>query len=101
DAAGGQHRPRLPARRGPAEAGAEPPGQRRLGRLCPGFSWAASRRQTRRSEEHTSELQSRGQLVCRLLREKKKGPESERARIAYATVEGERIVYTIDKTSVR
>src|SRR5690625_6374963 len=25
-----------------------------------------------RSEEHTSELQSRGQLVCRLLREKKK-----------------------------
>jgi len=29
------------------------------------------------------------------------GPESERARIAYATVEGERIVYTIDKASVR
>src|SRR5690625_5494103 len=27
---------------------------------------------TARSEEHTSELQSRGQLVCRLLREKKK-----------------------------
>src|SRR5690625_3930766 len=27
---------------------------------------------TTRSEEHTSELQSRGQLVCRLLREKKK-----------------------------
>src|SRR5690625_5547005 len=27
---------------------------------------------TRRSEEHTSELQSRGQLVCRLLLEKKK-----------------------------
>src|SRR5690625_5435070 len=26
---------------------------------------------TRRSEEHTSELQSRGQLVCRLLLEKK------------------------------
>src|SRR5690625_4152250 len=26
---------------------------------------------TARSEEHTSELQSRGQLVCRLLREKK------------------------------
>src|SRR5690625_6072573 len=26
----------------------------------------------RRSEEHTSELQSRGHLVCRLLREKKK-----------------------------
>src|SRR5690625_6366459 len=28
--------------------------------------------QRRRSEEHTSELQSRGHLVCRLLREKKK-----------------------------
>src|SRR5437870_12223111 len=27
---------------------------------------------TKRSEEHTSELQSRGQLVCRLLLEKKK-----------------------------
>src|SRR5439155_26234457 len=27
-----------------------------------------------RSEEHTSELQSRGHLVCRLLLEKKKGP---------------------------
>src|SRR5439155_6329764 len=27
-----------------------------------------------RSEEHTSELQSRGQLVCRLLLEKKNGP---------------------------
>src|SRR5690625_7064730 len=29
-------------------------------------------RGTRRSEEHTSELQSRGQLVCRLLLEKTK-----------------------------
>src|SRR5437870_11021757 len=29
-------------------------------------------RQRRRSEEHTSELQSRGHLVCRLLLEKKK-----------------------------
>src|SRR5690625_5807957 len=28
--------------------------------------------ETRRSEEHTSELQSRGHLVCRLLLEKKK-----------------------------
>src|SRR5437660_2460644 len=33
-------------------------------------SRCASRR--RRSEEHTSELQSRGHLVCRLLLEKKK-----------------------------
>src|SRR5690625_6199540 len=29
---------------------------------------------TTRSEEHTSELQSRGHLVCRLLLEKKKWP---------------------------
>src|SRR5690625_6502972 len=33
-------------------------------------SWCRLR--TCRSEEHTSELQSRGQLVCRLLLEKKK-----------------------------
>src|SRR5690625_6504393 len=30
-----------------------------------------------RSEEHTSELQSRGHLVCRLLLEKKKRPHAE------------------------
>src|SRR5437870_11015432 len=29
-----------------------------------------------RSEEHTSELQSRGHLVCRLLLEKKKPPQA-------------------------
>src|SRR5690625_6959452 len=29
-----------------------------------------------RSEEHTSELQSRGHLVCRLLLEKKKSPQT-------------------------
>src|SRR5439155_19883048 len=33
---------------------------------------AARRTGLRRSEEHTSELQSRGHLVCRLLLEKKK-----------------------------
>src|SRR5437870_11458706 len=33
---------------------------------------ANSEPMTRRSEEHTSELQSRGHLVCRLLLEKKK-----------------------------
>src|SRR5690625_6294064 len=31
-------------------------------------------RYTKRSEEHTSELQSRGHLVCRRLLENKKGP---------------------------
>src|SRR5437870_13520756 len=42
-------------------------------------SWRLCLRQNR-SEEHTSELQSRGHLVCRLLLEKKKKikkPESE------------------------
>src|SRR5207253_8067913 len=38
-------------------------------RLCPGPRAWISRS---RSEEHTSELQSRGHLVCRLLLEKKK-----------------------------
>src|SRR5690625_6076692 len=32
-----------------------------------------------RSEEHTSELQSRGHLVCRLLLEKKKGYAQDRS----------------------
>src|SRR5437660_8545967 len=41
----------------------------RPGRVQAGVSGA---RATLRSEEHTSELQSRGQLVCRLLLEKKK-----------------------------
>src|SRR3712207_7213767 len=47
-----------PARRGPAR---EPLGGPR-----------GARAQLRRSEEHTSELQSRQYLVCRLLLEKKK-----------------------------
>src|SRR5439155_14703695 len=36
------------------------------------FAAARSSRISSRSEEHTSELQSRGHLVCRLLLEKKK-----------------------------
>src|SRR6266513_5933876 len=42
---------------------------------CPKWSWKASRPiflcTAKRSEEHTSELQSRFDLVCRLLLEKK------------------------------
>src|SRR5690625_6923517 len=37
-------------------------------------------RHQERSEEHTSELQSRGHLVCRLLLEKKNNTKSSRAR---------------------
>src|SRR5438445_7885468 len=42
--------------------------------------WTRSRRSTRssRSEEHTSELQSRQYLVCRLLLEKKKKKKKEK-----------------------
>src|SRR5207253_6314106 len=41
-----------------------------------------------RSEEHTSELQSRGHLVCRLLLEKKKEPDRSReSRVSRCTVE--------------
>src|SRR5690606_41378007 len=51
------------------------PGQRRLGRglaLAPiGTSGCQRRGAEKRSEEHTSELQSRENLVCRLLLEKK------------------------------
>src|SRR2546429_5537528 len=53
-------------------------------RLCQGFSargrWvqAALRSAPARSEEHTSELQSRLHLVCRLLLEKKKRRPNER-----------------------
>src|SRR5437870_12939755 len=43
---------------------------RSLSSDCKGI--AARSRCSRRSEEHTSELQSRGHLVCRLLLEKKK-----------------------------
>src|SRR5690625_5961126 len=38
---------------------------------------------TRRSEEHTSELQSRGHLVCRLLLEKKKHKKKRKLKIIH------------------
>src|SRR3990172_9582984 len=41
-----------------------------------GFWWTAS--SNHRSEEHTSELQSRLHLVCRLLLEKKATPSNQR-----------------------
>src|SRR5690625_6697056 len=46
----------------------------RMARTCPG--------KNSRSEEHTSELQSRGHLVCRLLLEKKKRPKVMSAEVA-------------------
>src|SRR2546422_6988415 len=46
---------------------------------CPGCAFAAKREFASRSEEHTSELQSRLHLVCRLLLEKKKTRENKTA----------------------
>src|SRR3712207_8333355 len=53
------------------------PGRRLIYTKLPGLPWSRSKRNSRsrfepgRSEEHTSELQSRQYLVCRLLLEKK------------------------------
>src|SRR5260370_14135618 len=52
------------------EGGMAAPGGRRPSRM--GWTRARRRRSFRRSEEHTSELQSHLNLVCRLLLEKKK-----------------------------
>src|SRR5690348_17802802 len=49
-----------------------PPPRRRPGRTSPAAARRATRWPPRRSEEHTSELQSPVHLVCRLLLEKKK-----------------------------
>src|SRR5690349_22245177 len=68
-------RPAAPASPPPLRRGTRR-GQRRRGRrIAPTFGRSAARspRSGRgRSEEHTSELQSRRDLVCRLLLEKKK-----------------------------
>src|SRR5690625_5350259 len=47
-------------------------------RIVPSYHLVAIYKR-KRSEEHTSELQSRGHLVCRLLLEKKKQPTSTRS----------------------
>src|SRR2546427_6559152 len=57
-------------------------GPRRVGR-DPGVGGSRQRREgrDRRSEEHTSELQSQSNLVCRLLLEKKKKKQERRNRM--------------------
>src|SRR3712207_7163893 len=67
--------PRLPPREGlrPGADHADRVGQRVPRRFsCGGHADPEHTREDRRSEEHTSELQSRQYLVCRLLLEKKK-----------------------------
>src|SRR5690625_6775311 len=59
-----------PAVTRPRRNGRFGPGWDRSVPLCPGAEWYGAV-PARRSEEHTSELQSRGHLVCRLLLEKK------------------------------
>src|SRR3712207_7344230 len=64
---------RLNRRAGPAAAGHRELGERVLSRAAPGRGHVDLRlSDPPRSEEHTSELQSRQYLVCRLLLEKKK-----------------------------
>src|SRR5947209_16619185 len=53
--------------------------------LSTGSVWSATS-SGRRSEEHTSELQSRQYLVCRLLLEKKKKRAWHRERVGRACV---------------
>src|SRR2546422_6713357 len=55
----------------------------RVGECVP-LGWPRGRRE--RSEEHTSELQSRLHLVCRLLLEKKKKEESRVTRPVSTTM---------------
>src|SRR3712207_8155222 len=83
---------RSPARRAPRRhrrsRGGEPTSRCR--RPTSRTRWSRTRRNraaapSRRSEEHTSELQSRQYLVCRLLLEKKKTHKSQRTIFASYT----------------
>src|SRR2546427_2318167 len=73
----GHHPPHRPARR---RGG--PPAQGGLGQPAGGDGEAT---QGARSEEHTSELQSQSNLVCRLLLEKKKKKKKDNTRTQYST----------------
>src|SRR5439155_25421168 len=65
-------RSRTCATAGAAPIGARAPGARSAGTRIAGHPLRGGDAPCPRSEEHTSELQSRGHLVCRLLLEKKK-----------------------------
>src|SRR3712207_7224262 len=78
-----------PVQRDRPERGVVGRPQRRVGRLeadLPERVHGVGQRlpSGRRSEEHTSELQSRQYLVCRLLLEKKKTPITPISRIPYS-----------------
>src|SRR5690554_7568826 len=67
----------------PGNSSASCPSCRYSGRKsCPHWDtqWASSMANRARSEEHTSELQSRPHLVCRLLLEKKKKKKNRQSQ---------------------
>src|SRR2546430_7303367 len=55
--------------------------ERRRAMVCGCSFWRKATSCWTRSEEHTSELQSQSNLVCRLLLEKKKNPRPPRAHV--------------------
>src|SRR5690625_6203972 len=62
------------------------------------YAWARRRDSpVSRSEEHTSELQSRGHLVCRLLLEKKKSDGLQLGRRNHHT--GDRVLESAHRNS--
>src|SRR5258707_7111206 len=69
-----------------SDTGARRSASRTRWRCCIAACWSASSSEPRRSEEHTSELQSRQYLVCRLLLEKKKHLLGKQAVIVAAVV---------------
>src|SRR6266436_6172777 len=77
DAARGAVDPHRGGARGAAAPGLGDPSPAALGCGHRGRARAGRRHRTR-SEEHTSELQSRLHLVCRLLLEKKKKPKNQK-----------------------
>src|SRR5215208_8365606 len=62
-----------------------------------GASWRRPRPCCPRSEEHTSELQSRGHLVCRLLLEKKK---KDLAQLIFKTKNKHQYKYKTHTTNI-
>src|SRR2546430_4379875 len=74
---------RSPRRRVPRDSGSP---RSSPSRCLPGPSRGRRPRPSRRSEEHTSELQSQSNLVCRLLLEKKKNNTSSQDLAAAAFV---------------
>src|SRR5688572_32457181 len=61
----------------------------RLMRFTPGEERRSTDAELIRSEEHTSELQSQSNLVCRLLLEKKKTPFAVRAQMRSTAISTE------------